>query len=59
MYAQATVQACTCEADEGAKLRGGPLWGRGGAVAANTVTSVLLESEELHEIASQLSDFLN
>lgn len=41
------MQAGAGEADEGAEFGGGPLRGRGGAVAASGVTGEFLEGEEL------------
>ncbi len=47
MHAQAAVEARAGEADEGAEFGGGPLRGRGGAVAAGGIARGFLEGEEL------------
>ncbi|KAI4173589.1 MAG: hypothetical protein LQ346_008401, partial [Caloplaca aetnensis] len=47
VHAEAAVQARAHEADEGAELGGGPLRGRGGAVAAGRVAGEPLEGEKL------------
>ena len=55
MYAEATVDAGTGEADESAEFGRGPLWGRGVAVDACGVTREFLEGEELETVLEKMT----